>query len=137
MTAHDWPNDQEKAHLRNSFGRLIFQSDVAVERFYATIFERAPAVRSLFPEDLSGLKEKFMLMLAWFLDHADKPEEALAEARRLGRRHREYGALDAHYPVVGQALIEALIETCEPPLTEEEQSAWSRFYGIIATAMTA
>lgn len=53
----------------------------------------------------------------------------------LGTKHAQYGALPAHYGVVGLALIETLQATMGDKSTKEVETAWERIYDIISTAM--
>jgi hemoglobin-like flavoprotein len=45
----------------------------------------------------------------------------------LGKKHAQYGALPAHYAVVGRALIDTF--------TNEVKTAWARIYDVLSTSM--
>jgi len=53
----------------------------------------------------------------------------------LGKRHVKYGVLEAHYPIVGQALIETLAAAMGEAFTDEVKAAWVDVYGVISGAM--
>ena len=55
--------------------------------------------------------------------------------RALGRKHAQYGALPAHYAVVGRALIDTLQKVLGDKFTSEVKTAWARIYDIISTSM--
>lgn len=128
-----WPSVEDRQLLRQSFTRLIPKSDLAVQDFYDQLFAEHPSVRPLFPEDLSELHEKFMMMLAWFVEYLDQPEQAVEEAKQLGLRHRHYGAAAAHYGPVGAVLLGVL--TAHAGLSEAEKAAWGNLYGLICDLM--
>ncbi|MBL8049063.1 MAG: hypothetical protein JNJ45_10325 [Chthonomonas sp.] len=130
-----WPNADERSLLRSSFARLIPQSDQAVVEFYDQLFAHHPDVRPLFPADLTDLHEKFMMMLAWFIEYLDRPDEAAVEAQKLGQRHRHYGAAAGHYGPVGGVLLGVL--TQHAGLNEAEVAAWGNLYGLICELMLA
>ena len=130
-----WPTLPEQAILRSSFARMIPESDKAVASFYDNLFALHPEVRPMFTTDLESLHEKFMMMLAWFLDHMDRPESAVQECRRLGDRHRAYGTQPGHYGPVGEILIQSL--TASAGLGPEEVKAWTKVYGIMSDLMLA
>ena len=53
----------------------------------------------------------------------------------LGKRHAGYGVVDAHYPVVGQALLETLSDAMGEKFTPEVEGAWKEIYGVISETM--
>ena len=53
----------------------------------------------------------------------------------LGKKHVGYGVLEAHYAVVGQALIETLAAALGEAFTDEVKAAWVDVYGVISGAM--
>ena len=57
--------------------------------------------------------------------------------KKLGKRHKGYGVLEAHYPVVGQALIETLDAALGDKFTEDVKAAWLEIWGVISSTMIA
>lgn len=55
--------------------------------------------------------------------------------KKLGKRHVAYGVLEAHYPIVGQALIETLEAALGDKFTDDVKAAWVEIYGIISSTM--
>ena len=54
----------------------------------------------------------------------------------LGKKHVPRGILPAHYPVVGQALLEALEAGLgKETFTGETKRSWEIVYGVIADTM--
>ncbi len=53
----------------------------------------------------------------------------------LGKRHVKYGVLEAHYAVVGQALIETLAAALQDAFTDEVKAAWVDVWGVISGTM--
>ena len=77
--------------VKESFWKILPIGDVAADLFYDRLFEIAPEVRPLFPDDLVAQKRKLMAMLAVVvtnLHHVDKIAPAVED---LGRRHIAYG----------------------------------------------
>ena len=50
----------------------------------------------------------------------------------LGRDHRKFGTVAAHYPAVGEALIPRCVISAEAPGTTDLQRDWAAAYGIVA-----
>ena len=55
---------------------------------------------------------------------------------KLGRKHYYYGVREAHFPVVGEALLYTLEAALGVTVfTDETKKAWTDVYGIITTNM--
>ena len=50
-------------------------------------------------------------------------------------RHSGYGVTEAHYRVVGEALLWTLERGLGPDFTPEVRAAWAKVYGVLAAAM--
>ena len=57
--------------------------------------------------------------------------------KQLGRTHKDYGVLEPHYAVVGQALIETLDAALGDAFTDEVKNAWLEIWGVIKDTMIA
>lgn len=125
--------------------RLIEADVAAIEpepfaaAFYRTLFEIAPEVRSLFPDDMAEQRRKLMAeltaMIAMATSMADGDLDRFVDrTRRLGARHVGYGASPAHYDVVGRALLSTLATETDGWGTDHE-SAWTRLYTVVAATM--
>ncbi len=53
----------------------------------------------------------------------------------LGARHVAYGATEAHFAVVKQALMVTLREVLGEAMTAEAEAAWSQTYDTMAASM--
>lgn len=76
--------------------------------FYAILFARYPEVRELFPANMDVQRDRLLRGLLRIVELVDDPDNLVYFCTRLGRDHRKFGALSAHYPAVGTCLIEAL-----------------------------
>lgn len=104
--------------------------------FYRQLFAIAPRVRPLFHNQLSRQEEKFTQMLMMLHDSLERLDNLVPVLWQSGRNHRLYGAEDAHYPVVGEALLYALeAKLGAERLTPEVRSAWQEFYNLISLIM--
>ncbi len=124
------------AIVQRSFATVQALGDTAAELFYGRLFDIAPQVRSLFPDDMTAQKRKLVAMLALAVANLDKPEALVAAVRDLGDRHVGYGALQAHFEAVGAALLWTLEQGLGPDFTPEVREAWTETYRVIAGLMT-
>lgn len=121
--------------LEASFKAVAPHATRLADLFYTRLFREHPEVRSMFPEDMAGQKKKLIASLATIVGALRKPEELGGYLEELGRRHVAYGALEAHYPVVGENLLHCLAEVAGDAWTAELQAAWSEAYGAIQETM--
>ena len=123
------------ALVQGSFKQVAPIADVAADIFYDRLFETAPEVRPLFPEDMTEQKKKLMQMLAIAVNGLTKLDEILPAVQDLGRRHTGYDVKPEHYDVVGAALIFTLGKGLGEAFTDEVKDAWIETYGTLANVM--
>ena len=121
--------------LRRSFAKLEPHATVAALAFYRRVFELAPQVRPLFKNDIESQSAKLMEMIGLAVSLTDRPAAMEGELRELGARHVDYGTMDAHYPVVGAALLDMLAAILGDDFTPATKAAWTEFYGFITEKM--
>ena len=117
----------EAVEIKGACLRLVSKSDEFAASLYKHLFARAPGVRDLFAPSMDEQYYKLVRMLSVMVDSVDDPFVFEAECRASGDRHRHYGAVPAHYEVLGAALMDALREI-DPPSPDEER-LWLRLYG--------
>lgn len=132
-----WPTSEQIAILRDSMVRLIPACERVSANFYKKLFEAHPQLRPLFAEDMEPQKEKLILMLATAIDLLAAPEAFQDACAEHGRRHVKYGALPVHYPIVAQLTLSEIGEAANPPLTGDEQAAWTLLLDLVVTQMLA
>jgi methyl-accepting chemotaxis protein len=62
-------------------------------------------------------------------------DDIVPDLEDLGARHVDYGALAAHYPVVGEVLIGAMAEIAGDGWKPEYTAAWQEAYGVVQGVM--
>lgn len=132
--SEDMTPDQVRL-VQDSFAKVRPIADTAADLFYGRLFEIAPQVRALFPDDMREQKGKLMAMLGLAVTNLDRPEIVAPAVRELGRRHVAYGTLEAHYAPVGAALLWTLEQGLGPDFTPEVRQAWTETYGLVAGLM--
>ena len=125
------------ALVRTSFAKVLPIKDVAADLFYNRLFEIAPEVRPMFPQDMKEQKVKLMAMLGTAVSNLHKLDEILPAVKALGQRHKGYGVTAAHYAPVGTALLWTLEQGLGPEFTPEVKTAWTETYTALAGVMTS
>ena len=82
--------------VQQSFARVAPISEQAAVLFYGRLFEVAPSVRAMFPDDMTGQRKKLMATLAVVVNGLTNLEAVLPAASALAKRHVGYGARPEH-----------------------------------------
>lgn len=128
--------DQEIKIVRETWAMASTDPDAAASLFYGKLFEAAPDVKPLFTADMTDQGRKLMQMIGIAVNNMDRIEQIVPALIELGERHDDYGAQDAHYPVVGEVLIDTLRAALgDAFFTEEAEQAWARTYSAVASVM--
>jgi hemoglobin-like flavoprotein len=117
-------------HLQESVALLPTGDLAPVNEFYRRLFEIAPEARPMFKTEMGLQARKFSDMLAWVIEHLERPHELCQELRALGARHDGYGVKIDQYAPVGSALIWMFHRTLGDRFTPEMEEAWLEFYAF-------
>ena len=126
--------DQVKL-VQDSFAKVAPISGEAAEMFYRRLFEIAPQVRAMFPDDMTEQRRKLMATLAIVVNGLNNLDTILPAASALAKRHVGYGAQPAHYPVVGEALLWTLEQGLGGSWTPQVAAAWTQAYTTLSGFM--
>ncbi|MCJ1676109.1 FAD-binding oxidoreductase [Streptomyces sp. APSN-46.1] len=103
--------------------------------FYAILFARYPEVRPMFPPGMDAQRDRLLRALLRIVDLVDDPENLVRFCGHLGRDHRKFGTLSAHFPAVGECLLASLARYAGPAWTADIAAAWTKAYGAVAEVM--
>jgi nitric oxide dioxygenase len=121
--------------VRSSFELVAPIADVAATIFYRRLFDLDPALRALFPSDLTAQKRNLMQTLTVVVKNLDRLEGILPAVEALGERHATYRVRRDDYETVGAALIDTLEEGLGEAFTQEVRASWAAAYGLLAGVM--
>jgi hemoglobin-like flavoprotein len=126
---------QQIALVQTSFAKVVPIAGTAADLFYARLFEIAPDVRRLFPDDLALQKKKLMVMLGTAVNGLSHLDALLPAVHALGERHGGYGVQAEHFAPVGAALLWTLKQGLGEAFTPAVEEAWATAYGVLSRAM--
>lgn len=121
--------------VQQSFSKVAPISEQAAVIFYDRLFEVAPTVRAMFPNEMTEQRKKLMAALAAAVNGLSNLEAILPAASALAKRHVNYGAKPEHYPVVGGALLWTLEKGLGEAWTTDVAAAWTAAYGTLSGYM--
>ena len=136
MTSPDTaPTEKDLSLVIKTFDQVVPIAGLAADLFYDRLFEIAPGLRSMFPQDMRDQKRKLFVMLATAVQGLNDLDRLVPQVKALGARHAGYGVRSEHYAIVGQALIWTLERGLGKAFTPQVEWAWTRVYSLLATVM--
>jgi eukaryotic-like serine/threonine-protein kinase len=134
ISANDADPSKGADKLASSLSRATAGGQFAA-RFYERLFGEAPAIRALFPVDLSEQQRKLVDVLFTAVSAARSPEQVAALLEDLGARHHAAGVRPEHFQLVGRVLLATLAELDAVYWTRALAALWERAYGRVAAHM--
>src|SRR5260370_8624000 len=109
---------------------LIWEASAVL--FYDRLFDIAPQMKAMFPDDMIEQRRKLMAMLTGVVKGLGNLEQVLPAASALAKQHVNYGAKAEHYPVVGAALLWTLEKALGDGWTPEVADTWGTAYSTLS-----
>ena len=122
--------------LKESFARVAMHGDEVALFFYSDLFIRHPETRDLFGASMAALRGHLLEALATIVSDIENHDRLTAFLQALGRDHRKFGTLPAHYEPVGASLMTTLAHFNGPDWTPELAADWQAAYGLVTKIMT-
>jgi nitric oxide dioxygenase len=123
---------RQKRALRHSLGLIAGDPAGFSAAFYARLFEMDGSLRPLFVHDMGRQGFKLVQMLAFCIKYLDHPAVLIPEVRLMAVRHTAYHVQEAHYAVVGEALLWTIRDRLGENTTADMLAAWQIVYAQIA-----
>jgi NAD(P)H-flavin reductase len=120
--------------MRANFAKAAATGDEAPLYFYSHLFLSHPETRALFPVSMAHQRDRLFAALGDVIARVDDLDALMPILQQLGRDHRKFGTVAAHYPAVGASLL-ATLEHYDDEWTPELAKSWSEAYDVVATVM--
>jgi NAD(P)H-flavin reductase/hemoglobin-like flavoprotein len=120
--------------MRANFAKAAAAGDEAPLYFYAHLFLTHPETRSMFPVSMAHQRDRLFAALGEVVARVDDLDSLVSILQQLGRDHRKFGALPAHYPAVGASLL-ATLEHFDEDWNDHLAQTWAAAYEVVAKVM--
>ena len=114
--------------MRKSFDKVGSFGDEVPLFFYSHLFLSHPETRAMFPVSMMQQRDRLFRALGHIVAKVDDLDVLVPFLQQLGRDHRKFGALAAHYPAVGASLLATLEqyagEDWTPELAAVSSARW-------------
>jgi NAD(P)H-flavin reductase/hemoglobin-like flavoprotein len=129
--------DIDTSALKENFATVAARGgdDVALY-FYSYLFLKYPETREMFPPAMTRQRDRLVGALVRIVTNVDNGAVLVPYLEDLGRDHRKFGTLTAHYPAVGEALLATLRHFSGDAWTDRLAADWAAAYGVVAAAMS-
>jgi NAD(P)H-flavin reductase/hemoglobin-like flavoprotein len=121
--------------LRDSFAAVARHGDEVPLFFYSHLFLSHPETRDMFPVAMAGQRDKLVAALGRVIANVDNLDGLVPFLQQLGRDHRKFGAIAAHYPAVGASLLATLEHFLGADWGPDLAAEWGAAYGLVAQVM--
>lgn len=128
-------NEQFIQRIEDSFKLLAPRGEELVDRFYANLFARHPAVRPLFPAEMKSQESMLLAALVLAVKSLRDPDNLRAALLGLGARHEEIGMREEHYPVVRDTLVDVMGQMAGDAWTSQLNDDWTAAIDFVASVM--
>jgi hemoglobin-like flavoprotein len=121
----------DTAALKGSWAKVAAAGDGVPLYFYSHLFLSHPEVRSMFPIQMSGQRDKLVAALGAVVSSVDELDKVVPLLEQLGRDHRRFAVITEHYTAVGASLLAMLKSSsglCGPqiwPIPGPRRTGWS------------
>jgi NAD(P)H-flavin reductase len=122
--------------MRANFAKAAAAGDEAPLWFYSHLFLSHPETRQLFPVSMAHQRDRLFAALGEVVARVDDLDSLVPILQQLGRDHRKFGTVAAHYPAVGASLL-ATLEHFDEDWNPQLAADWGAAYGIVAEVMVA
>src|SRR5947209_10356158 len=122
--------------MRASFAKAAAHGDEAPLWFYSHLFLSHPETRALFPVSMAHQRDRLFAALGDVVHYVDDLDRLVPMLQQLGRDHRKFGTVAAHYPAVGASLL-ATLEHFDDEWDDALAKSWTEAYGLVADVMVA
>src|SRR3954447_11791549 len=120
--------------MRANFAKAAAAGDEAPLYFYSHLFLSHPETRSMFPVSMAQQRDRLFAALGEVVARVDDLDSLVPILQQLGRDHRKFGALSAHYPAVGASLL-ATLEHFDEDWDDRLAADWTAAYELVAKVM--
>ena len=127
----------DTAALKASWANVVAAGDDVPLYFYSHLFLSHPEVRSMFPIQMSGQRDKLVAALGAVVSNVDEIDNVVPLLEQLGRDHRRFSVVTEHYSAVGASLLATLKKFLGYAWTPDLADTWAQAYGLVAKVMVA
>jgi len=130
-------NEATKAIIKSTAPVLKDHGDTITTEMYKVLFSKYPETQVLFKDASPEQYKKLANAVYAYAANIDKLENLSKGIEQMATVHVETKVKPEHYPMVGDALLQAIKTVLGEAATDEVMVAWEEAYGFLAEVLIA
>ncbi|CAA6828572.1 MAG: Flavohemoprotein (Hemoglobin-like protein) (Flavohemoglobin) (Nitric oxide dioxygenase) (EC [uncultured Sulfurovum sp.] len=130
-------NETTKAIIKSTAPVLKEHGESITTEMYKVLFSKYPQTQELFKDATADQHKKLANAVYAYAANIDKLENLSKGIEKMATVHVKTNVRPEHYPMVGDALLQAIKIVLGEGATEEVMSAWEEAYGFLAEVLIA
>ncbi len=130
-------NDETKAIIKATAPILKQHGEAITTAMYKVLFEKYPQTQALFKDASADQHKKLANAVYAYAANIDQLENLGKGIEQMASVHVKTFVLPEHYPMVGDALLQAIKSVLGDGASDEVMAAWEEAYGFLATVLIA
>lgn len=106
-------------------------AETITTRMYEILFSKYPQTKPLFANAQSDQHKKLAGAIAAFATNIDRLDALSGAVEKMASMHVATNVKPEHYPMVGDALINAMVDVLGDDFIDEYKTAWGEAYGFL------
>lgn len=128
-------NNETKAIIKTTAPVLKEHGEAITTAMYKVLFEKYPHTQELFKNAASDQYKKLANAVYAYAANIDQLENLGKGIEKMAMIHVKTNVLPEHYPMVGDALLQAIKTVLGDAATGDVMAAWEEAYGFLAEVL--
>ena len=130
-------NEATKAIIKTTAPVLKEHGEAITTEMYKVLFSKYPETQELFKESSADQHKKLANAVYAYAVNIDKLENLGKGIEQMAAVHVKTKVKPEHYPMVGDALLQAIKTVLGDAGTDEIMAAWGEAYGFLGDVLIA
>lgn len=130
-------NNETKAIIKATAPILKEHGEAITTAMYKVLFEKYPQTQALFKDASADQHKKLANAVYAYAANIDHLENLTKGIEQMALVHVKTHVLPEHYPMVGDALLQAIKSVLGENATDEIMAAWEEAFGFLAKVLIA
>lgn len=128
-------NNETKAIIKATAPVLKEHGEAITTEMYKVLFEKYPQTKELFKDAEPDQYKKLASAVYAYAANIDQLENLGKGIEQMATVHVNTNVQPEHYPMVGDALLQAIKNVLGDAATDEVMAAWEEAFGFLANVL--
>jgi nitric oxide dioxygenase len=128
-------NNETKAIIKSTAPVLKEHGEAITTEMYKVLFKKYPQTKELFKDAAPDQYKKLASAVYAYAANIDQLENLGKGIEQMATVHVNTNVLPEHYPMVGDALLQAIKNVLGDAATDEVMAAWEEAFGFLANVL--